>query len=90
MIRLINGGISLTCCIILFIKYQCHLSCGKLDKRLSEYDGLFSSRLIFGLFFECLISIIFYPPDINIVFCGISVKNIYAISLNCLILPLIC
>ena len=87
MIRLINGGISLTCCIILFIKYQCHLSCGKLDKRLSEYDGLFSSRLIFGLFFECLISIIFYPPDINIVFCGISIKNIYAISLNCLILP---
>ena len=88
IIRLINGGTSITCCIILFIKYQCHLSCGKLDKRLSEYDGLFSSRLICGLFLECLISIIFYPPDINIVFCGFSIKNIYAISLNCFILPL--
>ncbi len=87
IIRTINGVISITCCIILFIKYQCHLTCGKLDKKLSEYDGLFSSRLIFGLLFECLISIIFYPPHMNIVFCGISITNIYAISLNCIFLP---
>jgi hypothetical protein len=87
IIRTINGVISITCCIILFIKYQCHLTCGKLDKKLSEYDGLFSSRLIFGLLFECLISIIFYPPHMNIVFCGFSITNIYAISLNCIFLP---
>ena len=87
IIRIFNGCISITCCFILLVKYQYQLICEKLDKRLSEYDGLLSSKLIYPLLFECIISIIFYPPCLNLLIYGISIKNIYAISYNCIFLP---
>ena len=70
------------CCFVLLVEYQYHLICEKLDKRLSEYDGLLSSKLIYPLLFACIISIIFYPPCLNLLIYGISIKNIYTISYN--------
>ena len=89
IIRIFNRCISITCSFVLLFKYQYHLIFEKLDKRLSEYDGLLSSKLIYPLLFECIISIIFYPPYLHLLIYGISIKNIYTISYNCIFYHLI-
>ena len=86
--RILNSITSIISCITLIIKYNLQLCIAKIDKKLSEYDNLFSSRLIIWLFLECLISIISFPPNLNIVFCGIRINIVYAYGLNRIFLPL--
>ena len=76
--RILNLIISILSCIPLIIKYNLQLYIAKMDKKVSEYDNLFSSRLIIWLFLECLISIICFPPHLNIVYCGIRINIVYA------------
>ena len=87
-LRTFNIIISSISCVILIFKYNYQIYISKLDKRISEYDGLFSSRLIFWLILECVITIIFYPPYLNIVFFGNRINIVYAYSLNAIFLPL--
>ncbi len=86
--RILNLIISILSCIPLIIKYNLQLYIAKMDKKVSEYDNLFSSRLIIWLFLECLISIICFLPHLNIVYCCIRIYIVYAYSLNRIFLPL--
>ena len=86
--RILNLIISIISCITLIIKYNLQLYIAQIDKIISEYDNLFTSRLIIWLLLECLISIICFPPHLNIVYCGIRINIVYAYSLNRIFLPL--
>ena len=87
-LRTFNIIISSISCIILIFKYNYQIYISKLDKRISEYDGLFSSRLILWLILKCFITIIFYPPYLNIIFFGNRINKVYAYSLNTILLSL--
>lgn len=65
LIRILNGAASICGCVFLFIRYHCELVLYKMDKKLSEYDGIVSSGFLPYLLIECMISLIFYPPFIN-------------------------
>lgn len=84
LIRILNGAASICGCVFLFLRYQKELVLYKMDKKLSEYDGIASSGFLPFLLIECIISLIFYPPFINKV---IEVKHetiIYVCSVNSL------
>ncbi len=87
-LRVLNFIVSIIACLILIIKYNYQLYAYKIDKKISDYDNLFSSGLIIWLLLECIVTLIFFPPNLNIIFSGIRLNVIYAYSLNAIFLPL--
>jgi len=83
-ISLISSNI---CCFILFRKYKIQIYLYKLDKKFSEYDGLFSTGNWKKLTVECIICLICIPPYINKIVCISQLSIRYIYTLNSLILP---
>ena len=83
-ISLISSSI---CCFILFRKYKIQIYLYKLDKKFSEYDGLFSTGNWKKLLFECIICLICIPPYVNKIICVSQLSIRYIYSLNSLMLP---
>ncbi len=85
--RVLNIITSVLSCMILIIKYYYHIIIYKIDKKISEYDGLFSSGLYKWLLLECIISLIFFPPNLNIVYVHLRINIVCVYSLNTIFLP---
>ena len=85
--RYINMISSLMCCYILFRKYKIQLYLFKLDKKISEYDNLFSTGKWKNLLLESIICLICVPPYINKIYCFSQLTIRYFYSLNSLMFP---
>ena len=85
--RVLNIITSVLSCIILIIKYYFNIIIYKIDKKISDYDGLFSSGLYKWLILECIISLIFFPPNLNIVYVYLRINIVCVYSLNTIFLP---
>ncbi len=85
--RYINMISSLMCCYILFRKYKIQIYLFKLDKKISEYDNLFSTGKWKNLLLESIICLICVPPYINKIVCFSQLTLRYVYSLNSLVFP---
>jgi hypothetical protein len=82
LFRFLNLGLSVLTCILLVIRYKFEVRLLQIDDKLSNYDNIVSSGLIWTLLFEMLICIIFYPPFINFVLSGEMLGLLYVYNLN--------
>src|SRR5207244_1250905 len=83
--RFLNILIVIVSEILIFLHYNAKLRILQIDKKLSEYDSLFSSGFIIQYSIEAIICCIFYPPYLNQVTTGRMLGLIYVYNYNSLI-----
>jgi hypothetical protein len=71
--------------IFIILHYQLKIDLLKIDKRLSEFDNIFTSGLLKNMLIEMFVCGIFYPPVLNQVTTGTMLGQIYAYNYNALV-----
>jgi hypothetical protein len=82
LFRFINSFCSVLTCVLLVIRYRIEMKLLQIDDKLSKYDTMFSSGIIWYLLVEIVICIIFYPPFLNYVLSGEMLGLLYVYNLN--------
>ena len=85
-IRYLNGITSISICLFIIMKYEYYIIGDKLNKKISEYDGLNTTGYTKFIILECIICIIFYPPYLNKICYGKNIKTIFVYSFNSILL----
>jgi hypothetical protein len=85
LFRFITGGCSVLSCILLIFRYKLEVKLLQIDDKLSKYDSIVSSGLIWFLLVEMLVCIVFYPPFLNFVISGDMLGLLYVYNLNSII-----
>lgn len=71
--------------IFIILHYKIRIELLKIDKRLSEFDNIFTSGLLKYMVVEMFVCMIFYPPVLNQVTTGTMLGQIYAYNFNALV-----
>jgi hypothetical protein len=82
LFRILNGSFSVISCILLIIRYKIQIKLLQIDDKLSKYDTIFTSGLIWPLLLELCVCIIFYPPFINFIISGDTMGLLFIYNLN--------
>lgn len=81
-LRFLNIGIVSTGVVLVILSYHFRIKLLKADKKLSKYDGIFSSGLYKYLFLELFLITIFYPPFMNNAIAGELLNLFYIYNFN--------
>lgn len=84
IIRSLNGIISIVLFFVIVIQYQYMVQTLRIEKKLSQYDGIISGGLLTKVIFKSILGLLFFPPYIHIIFHFNEGDSSSIISLNCI------
>jgi hypothetical protein len=84
-LRFINLIVVITICTCISLHYYLKIKLLQADRKLSEYDNIFTSGLFKYLFMELFICAFFYPPYMNYVISGVMLGSEFVYNMNALI-----
>lgn len=84
-LRFINLIVVITICTCICLHYYLKIKLLQADRKLSEYDNIFTSGLFKYLFMELFICAFFYPPYMNYVISGSMLGSEFVYNMNALI-----